>query len=455
MSSGWNKWVVGATAAICAVAMWGCKWEMGAESKRKKEFSEYMRVAVRDPSRMLIEWRYSFLRQGTTLVGVAIFWSVNGYGGYEFPTYYHLVVMDGGRVFSRETKWREDVLQIPKGLEDYLEKEKGALSMCLDDLLEEAKLWVEMLEELKVPDLPGDLEGGNWANPQQKRSEWAENKRHFEESKEKAHRYARRIAEELEKALKNHKEWKYSPEGEYYFLGLGLDVSIDERAKTIKERSIAAQKTYEESWNEGMARLHRVEERLKAAEKAAEASRQQTQAAWERAQYEALKAERAREAAAAQEVAATEEEAQRWRAAAGEKMRSFMEDAERFYAENHPTEASKYEIEDYRKFAAQLLLVLHRATVAMKEKQEVLAGGVDGSQREELERDIAAAEGRIGELWQTLLVGIGAKKYTLQLERQGGRTLPRMKKSLVPFTPGSPTFSRYEPYLRELAGETK
>lgn len=449
MRHGWKRAVVAVTAAICAVAMWGCERESGTERARKKNFAEYMRVVVRDPSRMRIEWRYSTLRKdGQTLIGLVVFWTVNGYGGYELPTYYHVAVRSDDRVYFRETESPDEMRRKPESEEAYLAREKKTLEIHLDSYFYDVEQKLRELEKMKVPDLPADLEGGDWSDTRQKRGVWERYKSNFDAAQKNERTCAAEVEDALAEALQDYSKWEHSQEGRYYSLGLVWDISVDAREKSLAERASAAQSTYREAWLAGMARLSRMEERLKAAEKDAESAKA-------RAKYGALTAAKAREAAAAQEMAATAEEAQRWHAAAEEKMRSFEEYAVQFYAENHPAGASKYEIEDYRKFAAQLLLGIHRTMGAMAEKQEALSRGADGAEREGLEREIAASERRIDEFWQTLLVGIGVKKHTLQLERQSGRPLPRMKKTAVPFVPGSPTFLRYEPYLRELAGESR
>jgi hypothetical protein len=443
-----------AAMAVCSVFAWGCEWNIGAAGARKREFSEYMRVGVRDPDRMKLEWRYTALQtDGATLLGVVIFWGVNGYGGYEFPSYYHVAVKEGGEVFFRESEDRSDVLRERKELSAYRAEEETALKMRLDGFFKEAEWQLRKLSLSNPPELPADLEEGDWSKPEQKRHALDEWQQRFEVSKKLESERAKEVEDAMNRAKEEHRDWRVGGEGIYYWKGLGLDVDIDARTKNLEERCATTRAKYTETWEAGMARLERLEQRINEAEREAETAR-------ERAQYGALAAAKARETEAAKAAekdakahAAADEEQRRWWAAAEEKMQALEDAAVKFYAENHPTAASKYEIGDYRKNAAQLLLGIQRMTLAVREKREVWAETTVQADREALEQSIAASERRLEDLWQTLLVGIGVSKHTLQLERQSGRTLPRMKKSAIPFVPGNSAFARYEPYLRELAGE--
>lgn len=446
-------WKIIVAVAICSAA-WGCSWNMEPEGERKQEFSEFMRVGVRDPDRMKLEWRYATLMPDEkTLVGVVIFWGVNGYGGYDFPSYYHVVVKEGGRVFFREAEGREDVLQVRKELAAYQAEEQAALEKRLDAFFEESNWELQKLSRLDPPEVPADLEEGDWSKPDEKRIAVDKCRREFATAKAIEVRWAQEVDDALKRAQEEYRDWMWSKEERYYSQGLGLGVTIDGRTKKIQEQCSAIRAQYAEALATRETRLDRIEQRVAAAEHEKSSAR-------ERAQLGALAAARAREAEAqkaaekeAKAQAVSEEELHRWRAAAEEKMQALEEVAVKFYAENHPTAASKYEIGDYRKNAAQLLLGIHRLTLSVKEKRDVLAETAGAAEQEALKQSIAVSEKRLEDLWQTLLVGIGVSKHTLQLERQSGKTLPRMKKSAIPFVPGNTSFSRYEPYLKALAGE--
>lgn len=440
--------------SICGAVAWGCSWNPGTEGKRKSEFAEYMRVGVRDPDRMKLEWRYATLKpDGKTLMGVVIFWGVNGYGGYDFPSYYHVVVKEGGQVFFREVEGREDVLQDRKELAAYQAEEETALKTRLDAFLEDAEWQLKKLSRLTTPEIPADLEGGDWSKPEEKRKAWNMFREKFDMAKTNERDCFQVFEYALRQAQEEHRDWRLSQEEVYYSKGLGLDVGIDGRTKGLKEQCSAVRAKFAESLAQGEGCLDRVKQRIEAAEQEASTARK-------RALLGALTAEKEKEAEAkkaaekeAKAQAASDEENRRRRATAEAKMQALEETAVKFYAENHPTAASKYEIEDYRKNAAQLLLGIHRLTLSVREKRDMLAATKGTVEQEALQQSIAASERRLDDLWQTLLVGIGVSKHTLQLERQSGKIMPRMKKSMIPFIPGNSSFSYYEPYLKELAGE--